>query len=71
MLLQEASNAERLAVEKKKLEEEAKKRAELEEEQRRIVAENASKKYVLFWFVFNSQLILVFRAFCHLTAVWI
>ena len=48
MLLQEASNAERLAVEKKKLEEEAKKRAELEEEQRRIVAENASKKYVLF-----------------------
>ena len=43
-ILQEASNAERLAIEKKKLEEEAKKKAELEEEQRRIAAENAAKK---------------------------
>ena len=43
--LQESSNAERLAIEKKKLEEEAKKKAELEEEQRRIAAENAAKKY--------------------------
>lgn len=40
----EASNAERLAIEKKKLDEEAKKKAELEEEQKRIAAENAAKK---------------------------
>lgn len=55
--MQESSNAERLAIEKKKLEEEAKKKAELEEEQRRIAAENAAKKYAFCKLNFSYKLL--------------
>ena len=43
-ILQEAANSERLAGEKKKLDEEAQKKADLEEEQKKIAEENAAKK---------------------------